>query len=376
VTFSRSRILAHACPPHLFSRRKHAGTGISLEYREDASFFKRVDAETTAHSHAPTTTALAAQRGSNEAPLTAQAASSSTSSSSGSNDDDGDDGGGDSDDAVDIYVGNLPFACDADGDEDELRALLARVGNVELSSIDALRVNYKRNFAFATVPAAAARRLVKASSASSDALGSTASALSPLLLRGRAITVAQRGSSSLKRLADALSANGFPPARYNVHVATPTSSPAAAAAARGGDADVGADADVTADDHAAGEWTGTASVQGLGLVACVSSKPTRKDVREYLATALLRMIPAAASDSAQGDTPSSEQVQPMQPTIVAEAVEAVDVSGSSASPRVSRAAPSCLPRVLTVNLIDSPGHVDFNAEVRDFVFEFAFAYAL
>ena len=108
------------------------------------------------------------------------------------------------------YVGNLPLAtCRAD--TDDLRRVLALVGGVACDAVTSLHINGKRHFAFATVPASAAHRLMAASAAANNDGESTESALS---YGGRNLTVALRGGSVVKRLADTLKADRFPPARY------------------------------------------------------------------------------------------------------------------------------------------------------------------
>lgn len=128
-----------------------------------------------------------------------------------------------------------------------------------------------------------------------------------IVVDGRKITVTRRGSSAVKQLAEVLRTKRYPPAKYDV-------APAA---------------------DAEGKWTGKAVVEGLGLVVTREPQATQKAAREHLALALL----ALESPPKVADVDKEEPVA---------------VAASAATPR---------DRTFTINLIDSPGHIEFNAEV-------------
>lgn len=200
---------------------------------------------------------------------------------------------------IDLYIGDLPRCITAE-DADKICRLLCEVASADTSSITIDRINGRRHFAFATATDRVAKVLF------------TASQTDPgILLSGRRITVTERNTSTLKQIDTVLKGRQFPPARYSIK-ATDSDEP---------------------------RWIGTATVDGLGLAACSQPQHSRKAVRQVLAKELLAL-----------EAPRFEDVT---------------LSNDELAPEMSRHLEKCDAdcRVLTVNLIDSPGHLDFNAEV-------------
>mmetsp|Transcript_34971 Transcript_34971/g.91548 ORF Transcript_34971/g.91548 Transcript_34971/m.91548 type:complete len:1076 (+) Transcript_34971:361-3588(+) len=215
---------------------------------------------------------------------------------------------------VALYVGGLPRHATKETAEALAEALAATAG-CPTDELTDVAVNGKRHFAFVTAPAKAASRLLSTTVTFGD----------------RTLTVTRRGDSAIKQLAEVLRSKRFPPCKYDV---SPT-----------GDA-----------------FSGTATVDGLGLVALPKPVATQKAARESLASMLLALESPAVTPKSVGETEAEAEAEAEAAPAAAPA-EAAAAAAAAAAPAPTRTVLDPSSRALTVNLIDSPGHVDFNPEV-------------
>jgi elongation factor 2 len=304
-------------------------TGISLEFDVDPSFFARVDAD------------VRQRMGCRPADDDDDDDSVDDSSSPPVSDSDSTDDNVDANDdvsPVELYLGNLPRSVTGD-DCQRIVAELARALSCSERDVTVAQLNSKRHFAFVTIAGKAAKRLesIKTNDGKRD--------YPALEMDNCLVSIEQRGVTSVKHLAKILAEDRYPSAVYKV----------------------------VPSDRDPGLWTGTATVEGLGLVSCVEPLPTRKSVREYLAKALVALkCPADASPAATVShqpasdlNDSSSSASGSEDDVVADAAadtdsNAVEMAGAGPEKMLNK---NACERVFTVNLVDSPGHVDFNAEV-------------